>query len=267
MPPNNTGKARRKHKVTFPNASGQTIAGILETPTTAPTGYALFAPCFTCGKDVLAASRISRRLSELGIATLRFDFTGLGDSEGDFSETNFSSNVEDLKSAARFLRDEYQPADLLVGHSLGGAAVLAAAQDIPEAKAIVTIAAPADPDHVLKQFSCALDTIQQHGQAEVELSGRPFVIQKHFVEDVASIQEGYIHRLGRPLLIYHSPVDQVVSIDEAADIYNRAMHPKSFISLDDADHLLTRREDAIYVADTLAAWAKPHLKQQTNGSK
>jgi len=262
-----TGKARRKHKVAFPNARGQMLAGILETPTAAPRGYALFAPCFTCGKDVLAASRIGRRLSELGIATLRFDFTGLGDSEGDFSETNFSSNVEDLKSAARFLRDEYQPADLLVGHSLGGAAVLAAAEDIPEAKAIVTIAAPADPDHVLKQFSCALDTIEQHGQAEVELSGRPFVIQKHFVEDVASIQEGYIHRLGRPLLIYHSPVDQVVSIDEAADIYNRALHPKSFISLDNADHLLTRREDAIYVADTLVAWAAPHLRQPTSGSK
>lgn len=261
-----TDRKRRKHKVHFPNASGQMLAGILDTPTSAPRGYALLAPCFTCGKDVLAASRIGRRLSELGIATLRFDFTGLGDSEGDFSETNFSSNVEDLKCAAAFLRDEYQPAVLLIGHSLGGAAVLAAAGDIPEAKAIVTIAAPADPDHVLKQFSCSLETIEQHGQAEVELSGRPFVIQKHFVEDLASIQEGYTHKLGRPLLIYHSPIDQVVSIDEAADIYNRALHPKSFISLDDADHLLTRREDAIYVADTLAAWAGPHLEQQTTRS-
>ncbi|QKX16298.1 alpha/beta hydrolase [Microbulbifer sp. YPW1] len=259
MAANSNGRERRRHKVTFPNARGQMLAGILETPTSSPRGFALFAPCFTCGKDVLAASRIGRRLAELGIATLRFDFTGLGDSEGDFSETNFSSNVEDLKCAASFLRDEFQPADLLVGHSLGGAAVLAAAGDIPEAKAIATVAAPADPEHVLKQFSCALDTIEEQGQAKVELSGRPFVIQKHFVEDVESIQEGYIHRLGRPLLIYHSPVDQVVSIDEAADIYNRALHPKSFISLDDADHLLTRREDAIYVADTLAAWAAPHL--------
>lgn len=250
-----------RHKVSFPNNQGQMLAGILETPAAAPRGFALFAPCFTCGKDVLAASRICRRLGELGISVLRFDFTGLGDSEGDFSATNFSTNVEDLKCAASFLRDEYQPADLLIGHSLGGAAVLAAAADIPEASAIVTIAAPADPEHVLKQFACALDTIAQQGHAEVQLSGRPFTIRKHFVEDVAGAQEDYIHKLGRPLLIYHSPVDQTVSIDEAADIYNRALHPKSFISLDDADHLLTRREDAIYVADTLVAWAKPYLSE------
>ncbi|TLM79316.1 alpha/beta hydrolase [Microbulbifer harenosus] len=250
----------RRHKVTFPNARGERLAGILETPAGSPLGFALFAPCFTCGKDVLAASRICRRLADHGIASLRFDFTGLGDSEGDFSDTNFSSNVADLESAASFLRDEYQPACLLIGHSLGGAAVLAAAASVPEAKAIVTIAAPADPEHVLKQFSCALDTIQSEGRAEVKLSGRPFIIRKQFVDDVESIVEGYIHRLGRPLLIYHSPVDQVVSIDEAADIYNRALHPKSFISLDRADHLLTRREDAVYVADTLAAWAAPYLE-------
>ena len=251
----------RRHKVTFPNSNGQMLAGILEAPAGTPRGFALFAPCFTCGKDVLAASRICRRLSELNIAVLRFDFTGLGDSEGDFSETNFSSNVDDLKCAARFLRDEHQPADLLIGHSLGGAAVLAAAAEIPEARAIATIAAPADPEHVLKQFACSLEAIEEHGQAEVQLSGRPFVIQKHFVDDVAGIQGDYIHKLGRPLLIYHSPVDQTVSIDEAADIYNRAMHPKSFISLDDADHLLTKREDAIYVADTLSAWATPYLSE------
>lgn len=253
----------RRHKVAFPNARGERLAGILETPAGAPLGFALFAPCFTCGKDVLAASRVCRRLADHGIATLRFDFTGLGDSEGDFSETNFSSNVADLECAASFLRDEYQPADLLIGHSLGGAAVLAAAESLPEARAIATIAAPADPEHVLKQFSCALDIIKREGKAEVELSGRPFIIRKQFVDDVESIFEGYIHRLGRPLLIYHSPVDQVVSIDEAADIYNRALHPKSFISLDHADHLLTRRDDAVYVADTLAAWAKPYLQGST----
>ncbi|WP_105102277.1 alpha/beta hydrolase [Microbulbifer pacificus] len=257
----NTGNDRnRRHKVTFPNIRGEQLAGILEVPAGAPIGFALFAPCFTCGKDVLAASRICRRLADQGIASLRFDFTGLGDSEGDFSDTNFSSNMADLESAARFLRDEYQPADMLIGHSLGGAAVLAAAASVPEAKAIVTIAAPADPEHVLKQFSCALDIIEREGEAEVQLSGRPFVIRKQFVEDVESIAEGYIHGLGRPLLIYHSPVDQVVSIDEAADIYNRALHPKSFISLDHADHLLTRREDAVYVANTLAAWAIPYLQ-------
>lgn len=258
-PGNANAHTNSRRKVTFPNTKGQRLAAILEMPAGSPRGYALFSPCFTCGKDVLAASRICRRLAELGIATLRFDFTGLGDSEGDFSETNFSTNVEDLNCAARFMRDEYQPADLLVGHSLGGAAVLAAAADIPEAKAIVTIAAPGDPDHVLKQFSCALDIIQQQGEAEVQLSGRPFVIQKHFVEDVESIQDGYIRQLERPLLIFHSPVDQVVSIDEAADIYNQALHPKSFISLDDADHLLTNRKDAIYVADALNAWAGRYL--------
>lgn len=252
---------KRREKVTFPNPQGKQLAGILESPAESPLGFALFAPCFTCGKDVLAASRLCRRLAELGIATLRFDFTGLGDSEGNFSETNFSTNVNDLKAAARFLRDEHQPIDLLIGHSLGGAATLAAAGEIPEAKAIVTIAAPADPEHVLKQFSCELDTIKEEGEAEVELSGRPFTIRKHFVEDVESIDEDYIHKLGRPLLIYHSPVDATVSIDEAADIYNRAMHPKSFISLDTADHLLTRREDARYVADTLAAWATPYLNE------
>ncbi|MFD1215893.1 alpha/beta hydrolase [Microbulbifer celer] len=251
---------KRREKVTFPNLQGEKLAGILEFPTGSPAGYALFAPCFTCGKDVLAASRICRRLAELGIATLRFDFTGLGDSEGDFSETNFSTNVDDLKAAAAFLRETHRPADLLIGHSLGGAAVLAAAADIPEAKAIVTIAAPRDPQHVLKQFSRDLKAIREHGQAEVALSGRPFIIRKHFIEDVESIREGYIHELGRPLLIYHSPVDATVSIDEAADIYNRAMHPKSFISLDAADHLLTRREDALYVANTLATWAAPHLQ-------
>ncbi|AQQ68942.1 osmotically inducible protein OsmC [Microbulbifer agarilyticus] len=256
-------RSKRRHKVRFPNPNGLPLAGILETPQGATHGFALFAPCFTCGKDVLAASRICRRLADHGIATLRLDFTGLGDSAGDFSETSFSSNVADLICAARFLRDEYQPADLLIGHSFGGAAVLAAAESIPEAKAVATVASPADPKHVLKQFGSALEIIQQEGQAEVQLSRRPFVIRKQFVDDVLGIQEGHIHKLGRPLLIYHSPIDQVVSIDEAADIYNRALHPKSFISLDDADHLLSERADALYVADTLAVWAQPHLKARS----
>ncbi|WP_323846486.1 alpha/beta hydrolase [Microbulbifer magnicolonia] len=252
----------KRHKVEFSGGSGARLAGILEMPDQgAPRAYALFAHCFTCGKDVVSASRIARKLAGLGIAVLRFDFTGLGASEGDFADTNFSSNVRDLLCAADFLHREHHPVDLLIGHSLGGAAVLAAAGEIEEAKAIVTIAAPADPDHVIKQFACSIDTIEAQGHAEVQLAGRPFTIKKHFLEDLDSHKMGYIRELGRPLLIYHSPVDQTVSIDEAAEIYNRAMHPKSFISLDHADHLLTRREDADYVASTLAAWAEPYLRR------
>ena len=252
----------KRHKVEFTGGTGARLAGILEVPDAAePRAYALFAHCFTCGKDVLSASRIARRLTELGYAVLRFDFTGLGASEGSFADTNFSSNVKDLLSAADFLHREHHPVDLLIGHSLGGAAVLAAASEIPEARAIVTIAAPADPEHVIKQFACSIDTIEAHGQAEVELAGRPFTIKKQFLDDLDEHKMGYIGKLGRPLLIYHSPVDQTVSIDEAADIYNRARHPKSFISLDDADHLLTHKGDADYVADTLSAWASRYLPE------
>jgi putative redox protein len=250
----------KRHKVEFPGGSGTQLAGILEMPEAGPRAYVLFAHCFTCGKDVLAASRIARRLAELDYAVLRFDFTGLGDSEGDFSETNFSSNVRDLLAAAEFLRREHRAPDLLVGHSLGGAAVLAAAGEIPEARAIATIAAPADAVHVTRQFADAIDTIEQQGQAEVELAGRPFIIRKQFLDDLRSRKSGHIRKLDRPLLIYHSPLDQIVSVDEAAEIYNRAMHPKSFISLENADHLLTRKEDADYVADTLAAWATRYLQ-------
>ncbi|MCW8127409.1 alpha/beta hydrolase [Microbulbifer halophilus] len=259
-------KRRQREKVQFTGSSGDPLAGILESPAGEARGQVLFAPCFTCGKDVVSAARIARHLTEQGYAVLRFDFTGLGDSGGDFSQTNFSTNVEDLVCAAQFLRESGRPADLLVGHSLGGAAVLASAAQIPEAKAIATIAAPAEPDHVTRQFACSIETIEQNGQAQVQLAGRPFVIRKQFLDDLDDHEMGYIHELGRPLLIYHSPLDQTVSVDEAADIYNRAMHPKSFISLDDADHLLTRREDADYVAVTLAAWAARYLPANTEGS-
>ncbi|WP_334079283.1 alpha/beta hydrolase family protein [Microbulbifer sp. M83] len=252
----------KRQKVTFPGGNGNPLAGIMELPEEGhPRAWALFAHCFTCGKDVLAASRIARRLADLGCAVLRFDFTGLGDSGGNFADTNFSSNIRDLLSAAEFLHREHHPVDLLIGHSLGGAAVLAAAGDIEEARAVVTIAAPAEPEHVIKQFACALDVIETRGQAEVDLAGRPFTIKKQFLDDLENHEPDYIHELGRPLLIYHSPRDSTVPIDEAADIYNRAMHPKSFISLDDADHLLTRKEDADYVAETLAAWVSRYLPE------
>ncbi|WP_346837927.1 alpha/beta hydrolase [Microbulbifer sp. SAOS-129_SWC] len=254
------GKRRRRNKVQFTGSGGHALAGILELPADKPRAQVLFAHCFTCGKDVVSASRIARRLTAHGFAVLRFDFAGLGDSEGDFSQTNFSTNVRDLACAARYLREQQRPADLLVGHSLGGAAVLAAAAEIPEARAIATIAAPAEPDHVLGQLAGAVDTIEQQGRAEVVLAGRPFVIRKQFLDDLERHKMDYIHTLERPLLIYHSPADRTVSIDEAADLYNRAMHPKSFISLDGADHLLTRRADADYVADTLAAWVSRYLE-------
>ncbi|SDK65051.1 alpha/beta hydrolase family protein [Microbulbifer yueqingensis] len=250
----------KRQQVTFRGGSEATLSGIMELPDEGePRAWALFAHCFTCGKDVLAAARIARRLADLGCAVLRFDFTGLGDSEGNFADTNFSSNIRDLLSAADFLHREHHPVDLLIGHSLGGAAVLAAASRIEEARAVVTIAAPADPDHVIKQFACALDTIESRGEAEVDLAGRPFTIKRQLVEDLESHDGDYIRELGRPLLIYHSPADRTVHIDEAAAIYSRARHPKSFISLDDADHLLTRREDADYVAETLVAWVSRYL--------
>ncbi|MEW5251251.1 alpha/beta hydrolase family protein [Microbulbifer sp. 2201CG32-9] len=256
---------RRREKVNFSGSRGQTLAGIVEAPAGEARGQVLFAHCFTCGKDVVAAARIARHLADQGYAVLRFDFTGLGDSEGDFSQTNFSTNVEDLISAAHYLAESGHAPDLLIGHSLGGAAVLAAAAEIPEAKAVATIAAPAYPNHVIKQFACALDTIQTQGQAEVELAGRPFTIKKQFLDDLDALKKNYIHELRRPLLIYHSPVDQTVSIDEAAEIYNLALHPKSFISLDHADHLLTRKEDADYVADTLVAWASRYIPRLPDG--
>ncbi len=244
----------------FPGADGQLLAASLEMPTGTVKAYALFAHCFTCGKDVFAASRIARALGEQGIAVLRFDFTGLGASEGDFANTNFSSNVADLLAAAAFLRSAHQAPTLLIGHSLGGAAVLAAAGDMAEVKAVVTIAAPSDPSHVNNLFGAALPQIAQQGQAVVQLAGRAFTIKQQFLDDVA----GYAlakktAALRRALLVMHSPVDDTVDVSNALDIFKAAHHPKSFVSLDDADHLLSRREDAVYVAGLIAAWSSKYI--------
>lgn len=243
--------------VKFPSGSLM-LAGMLETPDSPPRGYALFAHCFTCGKSSIAASRIARALVGKGYAVLRFDFTGLGGSDGDFANSNFSSNVDDLVAAADFLRTEYQAPALLVGHSLGGRAVLSAAHRIPEVKAVATLGAPADPDHVSKQFACELDRIEQEGEANVSLAGRPFTIKKQFLEDIRQDNRD-IEQLKAALLVMHSPLDTVVSIEQAEKIYTRAKHPKSFVSLDSADHLLTHKNDAIYVADVIAAWAVRYL--------
>jgi putative redox protein len=244
----------------FPNASGQTLAALLEHPVGEPAAFALFAHCFTCGKDNLAAKRIARTLAERGIAVLRFDFTGLGASEGEFANTNFSSNVADLVAAADHLRRTRRAPTLLVGHSLGGAAVLAAAARIPEAQAVATIAAPSDPGHVIGLFKDDIADIRARGEREVVLSGRSFRIRREFLDDVAEHNLlPHVADLRKALLALHSPIDDIVGIDNASRIFLSAKHPKSFISLADADHLLTRRADAIYAAHMIAAWAERYI--------
>ncbi len=247
-----------RRRVEF-ESNGTLLNGALELPEGDARCYALFAHCFTCGKDLAAASRIARALTRSGIAVLRFDFTGLGNSDGDFANTNFSSNLQDLLAAADFLRRHYTAPRLLIGHSLGGAAVLAMADRIPEASAVVTIGAPYRADHVLHHFRAAVDDIATFGEAEVDLAGRRFRIKQQFIEDLQRHPPEAIGRLGKALLIMHAPLDAIVPIAEAEKIYREAKHPKSFVSLDDADHLLTRREDADYVAATIAGWASRYL--------
>ena len=251
----------RRSKIEF-NSHGHKLAGLLESPTGGVSHFALFAHCFTCGKDIAAASRIARALVAKGVAVMRFDFTGLGNSDGDFANTNFSSNVADLVAAADFMRQQYRAPALLVGHSLGGAAVLNAAHRIAECKAVVTIGAPADASHVSKQFACDLDKIAQQGEAEVLLAGRPFTIKKQFLDDIAQSDSAHIAALKPALLVMHSPLDDTVSIAQAEKIYTAAKHPKSFVSLDTADHLLSDKQDAEYVAETIAAWSSRYISEQ-----
>jgi putative redox protein len=250
-------------RITFRGADGQSLAARLDAPDDAPSAYALFAHCFTCGKDVFAASRIAQQLTAHGIAVLRFDFTGLGASEGEFANTNFSSNVADLIAAAAHLRQVYEAPALLIGHSLGGAAVLAAAGEMPESKAVVTIAAPSDPRHVIGLFRDSVPQIEADGEAEVLLEGRPFRIKRQFLIDAAEQDLiAKVARLRRALLVMHSPRDSTVDIANATRIFTAAKHPKSFISLDNADHLLTSREDAVYVANLIAAWVVRYLPRK-----
>ena len=250
----------RPAMIHFPGADGAMLAARLDLPAQAPRAYALFAHCFTCSKESLAATRISAALTQHGIGVLRFDFTGLGGSAGDFSNTNFSSNVADLIAAANWLSAHHGAPKILIGHSLGGAAVLAAAGKIAGAVAVATIGAPYGPAHVARLLGAATAEIESAGEAEVLLAGRAFRIKKQFLEDISSQNTtAHIAALGTALLIMHSPRDTTVSIDNAAQIFMAAKHPKSFVSLDTADHLLTGREDAIYVAAVLAAWAGRYL--------
>ena len=256
----NGNYATTREKVSFINDQGETLAGLLERPVAAPLAYALFAHCFTCSKTIGAATRISRALAAQGFAVLRFDFTGLGNSEGDFANTNFSSNVRDLLSAAQHLKAQGHALDLLIGHSLGGAAVLAAAADLPDVKAVVTVGAPSDPGHIEKLLSEHAQTIETAGSATVEIGGRPFKIGKQFLDDIRNqpLTER-IARLGKALLVMHSPVDNVVEIDQASEIFQAAKHPKSFISLDRADHLLNDPQDAQFAANVIAAWSTRYV--------
>jgi putative redox protein len=251
--------APSSEKVEFTGALGVRLAARLDRPAVPPVAYALFAHCFTCSKDTRAATYVAAGLAERGIACLRFDFTGLGGSDGDFANTDFSSNVADLVAAADFLRARHRAPAILVGHSLGGAAVLAAAARIPEAVGLATIGAPADPAHVLRHIPDQA-RIAREGEAEVLLAGRPFRIHKSFLDDVAGQRlAGAIGSLRKALLVMHSPRDDTVDIDNASRIFAAAKHPKSFVSLDPADHLLSRREDATYAAHVLAAWAARYL--------
>lgn len=247
-------------EITFTGTGGEDLVGTLDLPPKEPEGYALMAHCFTGGRNHPATKRVSRALCERGLAVLRFDFTGFGDSGGEFAESTFSSNVADLVLAADWLRSEHGAPSLIIGHSLGGAAVIPAAEQIPEVEAVVTIGAPDDPGHVAHLFESVLPEVEREGRAEVELGGQRVVVGKEFVEDIQSVDiDDSASQLRRPLLVMHSPQDEIVGLSNAEGIYRAAKHPKSFISLDGADHLLTGADDAARVAHLIAVWADPYL--------
>ncbi len=247
-------------RFTFTGHSGDELAARLDLPEGPILATALFAHCFTCSKDIPAARRIASRLANMGIAVLRFDFTGLGHSSGEFANTTFSSNVEDLSLAAAELAKRDMGPELLIGHSLGGAAIIAAAEHVPQARAVVTIGAPFDPEHVTHNFGGAVEEIKSKGAAEVQLGGRPIKIGAGFLEDVAQSRlEEALRHLNKSLLVLHAPLDQTVGVENATQIFVHAKHPKSFITLCDADHLITREADAEYAADVIAAWSSKYL--------
>lgn len=249
--------------VTFPSSTGDDLAGRLELPGGTPNGFAVFAHCFTCSKESAAASRISRELAESGLGVLRFDFAGLGESAGNFADTTFSANVDDLRAAADYLRANHEAPTLLVGHSLGGAAVLSAASHIPEVRAVVTIGAPFDPIHVLRLMDDLLTKIAADGAADVLIGGRTVRVGAALVEDLRQ-QRPALENMGRPLLVLHSPHDTVVGVENARRIFEAARHPKSFVALDQADHLLTSRTDATYAARLIVTWARAYLNRRTD---
>ena len=250
----------KSEKIKFKNSQGHELAAKIEFPDGEPKAYALFAHCFTCNKNLTAVRNISHSLNECGIAVLRFDFTGLGESEGDFENTNFSSNVSDLISAAQFLSENYSAPSILIGHSLGGAAVIFAALHIPSVKAVATLGAPSNPKHVSHLLKSGLEEIQEKGEAILMIGGREFKIQKQFLDDInEKNMEKTLKKMKLALLVLHSPQDTTVGIDNASQIYKAAWHPKSFISLDGADHLLSKKEDSIYAGKMIANWAERYI--------
>lgn len=254
--------------IRFPSAGGAELAGILDIPDGNVQSFALFAHCFTCSKNLKAVNNISKSLNDAGIAVLRFDFTGLGQSAGDFADSNFSSNVSDLHAACAYLSENHAAPTLLIGHSLGGAAVLSAAKGIPSVSAVVTIGAPFQPAHIAAMLEQDRSEIEAQGQATVNLGGRPFQIKKQFLDDI----EGYdmavtVSELRKALLVMHAPLDDVVEIDNASEIFLAAKHPKSFVSLDNADHLLTRNDDSRYAGSVIAAWASRYLPAVSSDEK
>ena len=255
--------APRIERISFPGSQGSDLAARLDLPAGPARAYAVFAHCFTCSKDLRAATRIATALTEAGYGVLRFDFTGLGQSEGEFANTNFSSNSEDLIAAAEWLGIHHRAPQLLVGHSLGGAAVLAMAAEAPSVRAVATIGAPADPTHVTGVFEEAIGEIEREGTAEVQIAGRPFTIRRQFLDDLRNhLVTERAGTMGKALLVLHSPVDEVVSVDNAGLIFDAARHPRSFVSLDGADHLLTGPTDAAYAASMIAAFANRYVDDE-----
>ncbi|MEP6623195.1 MAG: alpha/beta fold hydrolase [Acidimicrobiia bacterium] len=256
--------ARRVEPVTFRGSQGTDLAARLDLPATPASAYALFAHCFTCTKDEVAESRIAAELTNLGIGVLRFDFTGLGASGGNFADTNLSSNTADLLLATDWLRRHRQAPQLLIGHSLGGAAVLQIAGSVPEARAVVSISAPSDQEPITRLFAGKLDEIEVEGEALVQLAGRAFSIQRQFVDDLRTHRVlDHVATMRKALLILHSPHDEIVGIQHAERLFAAARHPKSYVSLDNANHLLTDRSDAVYAARVISAWARPYLDDQS----
>ncbi|MFH6985287.1 bifunctional alpha/beta hydrolase/OsmC family protein [Marinoscillum luteum] len=251
----------RSQKVSFVNKSGQNLSGRMDFPLTGkPKAFVLFAHCFTCSSTLKALDHISSALTQNGMAVLRFDFTGLGQSGGEFEDTNFSSNLSDLTEAYEFLEKKFEAPQILIGHSLGGAAVLHVAGALKKVKAVVTIGAPSNPTHVKALLKGGEKEIRENGEAEVNIGGRPFKIKKQFLEDLEKDRKGEVIRhLGKALLVMHSPQDKIVGIDNAAEIYQQAMHPKSFITLDGSDHLLSRKADSHYVGNMVSSWASRYI--------
>ena len=254
----------RIERITFPGSQDAELAARIDLPAGPPRAFAVFAHCFTCGKDIQAASRIATALTDAGFGVLRFDFTGLGNSEGEFANTNFTSNTDDVLAAVDWLRTEHRAPQLLIGHSLGGAAVLAIAGQIPEVRAVATIGAPSDAAHITGAFQSAVEEIEASGQAEVQLAGRPFTIRKQFLDDLQNhVVVERVAASKKALLVLHSPVDNTVGIDNADEIFDAAKHPKSYVSLDGADHLLTKASDAAFAASMIAGFANRYVDDES----